>query len=136
MLPRMRTQSAGRPVAESRGGGTGERVGRDEKVRGPRGATGHPEVHQGLRHHSPTAQGAAVVAVPPSDRHHNGGKQEIGICISPTQRWWLIFHPQPTMAAAAAEKAAAVAAVVVGVSGVGWWQWGSGDEVAAMATVV
>nr|GEX19320.1 hypothetical protein [Tanacetum cinerariifolium] len=27
-----------------------------------------------LRHHSPTPQGAAVVAVPLSDRHHDGGK--------------------------------------------------------------
>ncbi|GJY85882.1 reverse transcriptase domain-containing protein [Tanacetum coccineum] len=30
--------------------------------------------HLGLRHHSPTPQGAAVVAVPSSDRHHDGGK--------------------------------------------------------------
>ncbi|GKC63898.1 hypothetical protein Tco_1096496 [Tanacetum coccineum] len=37
MPPRMRTQSVGRPVAESRGGGTGERVGRSGKGRGPRG---------------------------------------------------------------------------------------------------
>ncbi|GJX44865.1 putative reverse transcriptase domain-containing protein [Tanacetum coccineum] len=37
MPPRMRTQSAGRPVAESRGGGTGERVGRGGRGRGPRG---------------------------------------------------------------------------------------------------
>ncbi|GKE02601.1 putative reverse transcriptase domain-containing protein, partial [Tanacetum coccineum] len=36
MPPRMRTQSAGRPVAESRGGGTGERVGRGGRGRGPR----------------------------------------------------------------------------------------------------
>ncbi|GKB87254.1 hypothetical protein Tco_0959526 [Tanacetum coccineum] len=36
MLPRMRTRSAGRPVAESRGGGTGERVGRCGSGRGPR----------------------------------------------------------------------------------------------------
>nr|GFC79891.1 hypothetical protein [Tanacetum cinerariifolium] len=27
----------------------------------------------GLRHHSPTPQGAAAVAVPSPDRHHNGG---------------------------------------------------------------
>ncbi|GKD85466.1 reverse transcriptase domain-containing protein, partial [Tanacetum coccineum] len=37
MSPRMRTQSAGWPVAESRGGGMGERVGRGERGRGPRG---------------------------------------------------------------------------------------------------
>nr|GFA18645.1 putative reverse transcriptase domain, ribonuclease H-like domain, aspartic peptidase domain protein [Tanacetum cinerariifolium] len=37
MSPRMRTRSAGRPVAESRGGGTGERVGRGGRGRGPRG---------------------------------------------------------------------------------------------------
>ncbi|GJT13158.1 reverse transcriptase domain-containing protein [Tanacetum coccineum] len=37
MSPRMRTQSAGWPVAESQGGGTGERVGRGGKGRGPRG---------------------------------------------------------------------------------------------------
>ncbi|GKF67338.1 hypothetical protein Tco_0197017, partial [Tanacetum coccineum] len=37
MPPRMRTRSADRPVAESRGRGTGERVGRGEKGRGPRG---------------------------------------------------------------------------------------------------
>ncbi|GJT23073.1 hypothetical protein Tco_0893010 [Tanacetum coccineum] len=35
--PRMRTRSAGRPVTESRGGGTGERVGRDRKGKGHRG---------------------------------------------------------------------------------------------------
>nr|GEW79891.1 hypothetical protein [Tanacetum cinerariifolium] len=32
-----------------------------------------PMLHQGLRHHSPTPQGEAVVAVPSSDRHHDGG---------------------------------------------------------------
>ncbi|GJX93864.1 putative reverse transcriptase domain-containing protein [Tanacetum coccineum] len=37
MSPRMRTQSAGRPVIESRGGGMGERVGRGGRGRGPRG---------------------------------------------------------------------------------------------------
>ncbi|GKD61678.1 hypothetical protein Tco_1299187, partial [Tanacetum coccineum] len=38
MLSRMRTRSAGRPVAESRGDGTGRRVGRGGgRVRGPRG---------------------------------------------------------------------------------------------------
>ncbi|GJX68714.1 putative reverse transcriptase domain-containing protein [Tanacetum coccineum] len=36
MPQRMRTRSAGRPVAESRGGGTGERVGRCGRGRGPR----------------------------------------------------------------------------------------------------
>ncbi|GJX51183.1 hypothetical protein Tco_0278028 [Tanacetum coccineum] len=36
MPPRMRTQSAGRHVAESRGGGTGEQVGRGGRGRGPR----------------------------------------------------------------------------------------------------
>ncbi|GKD36242.1 hypothetical protein Tco_1251751 [Tanacetum coccineum] len=34
----MRTQSAGRPVTESQGGGTGERVGRGRRGRGPKGA--------------------------------------------------------------------------------------------------
>ncbi|GJV42119.1 putative reverse transcriptase domain-containing protein [Tanacetum coccineum] len=37
MLPRMRTRSVGRPVAESRGGGMGERVGRGGRGRGPKG---------------------------------------------------------------------------------------------------
>ncbi|GJU80150.1 hypothetical protein Tco_1282515 [Tanacetum coccineum] len=37
MPPRMRTQSIGWPVAESRGGGTGEWVARGGRVRGPRG---------------------------------------------------------------------------------------------------
>ncbi|GKD53332.1 hypothetical protein Tco_1286719, partial [Tanacetum coccineum] len=37
MPPRMRTRSAGRPVAESRGKGMGERVGRGVRGRGPRG---------------------------------------------------------------------------------------------------
>ncbi|GKB16905.1 putative reverse transcriptase domain-containing protein [Tanacetum coccineum] len=37
MPPRMRTRSAGRPVAKSRGGGTGKRVGRGGRGRGPRG---------------------------------------------------------------------------------------------------
>ncbi|GJU93374.1 hypothetical protein Tco_1318130 [Tanacetum coccineum] len=36
MPPRMRTRSAGRPTAESLGGGTGVRVGRDERGRRPR----------------------------------------------------------------------------------------------------
>ncbi|GJW75801.1 putative reverse transcriptase domain-containing protein [Tanacetum coccineum] len=36
MPPRMRTRSAGRPTAESLGGGTGERVGRDGRGRSPR----------------------------------------------------------------------------------------------------
>ncbi|GJT30595.1 hypothetical protein Tco_0910870 [Tanacetum coccineum] len=36
MPPRMRTQSGGRPVAESRGEGTSERVGRGGRGRGPR----------------------------------------------------------------------------------------------------
>ncbi|GJU92932.1 putative reverse transcriptase domain-containing protein [Tanacetum coccineum] len=42
MPPRMRTQSAGRPAAESLGGGTGERVGRGGRGRRPRegGANG------------------------------------------------------------------------------------------------
>nr|GEU34455.1 hypothetical protein [Tanacetum cinerariifolium] len=37
MPPRIRTLSAGRPVAESRGGGTGKRIGRGERGRAPRG---------------------------------------------------------------------------------------------------
>ncbi|GKF06848.1 putative reverse transcriptase domain-containing protein [Tanacetum coccineum] len=37
MSPRMRTRSAGRPAAESLGGGTGKRVGRDGRGRRPRG---------------------------------------------------------------------------------------------------
>nr|GEW66043.1 retrovirus-related Pol polyprotein from transposon TNT 1-94 [Tanacetum cinerariifolium] len=41
-------------------------------------------LHQGLRHHSPTPQGAAVVAVPSSERHHDGDRQEIGIFLSST----------------------------------------------------
>nr|GFB70318.1 hypothetical protein [Tanacetum cinerariifolium] len=32
-----------------------------------------PRHHVGLCHHSPTPQGAAVVAVPSFDRHHDGG---------------------------------------------------------------
>ncbi|GKG19381.1 hypothetical protein Tco_0376480, partial [Tanacetum coccineum] len=36
MPPRVITQSVGRPVAESRGGGTGEQVGRGGRGRGPR----------------------------------------------------------------------------------------------------
>ncbi|GKF54024.1 hypothetical protein Tco_0160934, partial [Tanacetum coccineum] len=37
MLPRIRTQSDGWLIAESRGGGTGERVSRGGRGRGPRG---------------------------------------------------------------------------------------------------
>nr|GEY33694.1 hypothetical protein [Tanacetum cinerariifolium] len=37
MPPRMRTRSVGRLVGELRRGGTGERVGRDGRGRGPRG---------------------------------------------------------------------------------------------------
>ncbi|GKF72327.1 hypothetical protein Tco_0208441, partial [Tanacetum coccineum] len=36
MLPKMRTRSAGRPAAESLGGGTGERVGRGGRGGRPR----------------------------------------------------------------------------------------------------
>ncbi|GKF92925.1 hypothetical protein Tco_0279644, partial [Tanacetum coccineum] len=36
MPSRMRTRSAGRPAVESLGGGTGERVGRCGRGRGPR----------------------------------------------------------------------------------------------------
>ncbi|GJT27095.1 reverse transcriptase domain-containing protein [Tanacetum coccineum] len=45
MPPRMRTQSAGRPAAESLGGGTGERVGRGGRGRRPReeGVNGNVE---------------------------------------------------------------------------------------------
>ncbi|GJX17159.1 putative reverse transcriptase domain-containing protein [Tanacetum coccineum] len=45
MPPRMRTQSAGRPVAELQGRGTGERVGRGGRGRGPRveGVNGNVE---------------------------------------------------------------------------------------------
>nr|GEZ53757.1 reverse transcriptase domain-containing protein [Tanacetum cinerariifolium] len=39
MSPRMRTRSVGQPVAKSHGGGTGERVGRCGKGRGPRGGS-------------------------------------------------------------------------------------------------
>ncbi|GKG00496.1 hypothetical protein Tco_0302186, partial [Tanacetum coccineum] len=35
MQPRMRSQSSGRPVAELRGGGTGEQVARGGRGRGP-----------------------------------------------------------------------------------------------------
>nr|GEX76762.1 putative reverse transcriptase domain-containing protein [Tanacetum cinerariifolium] len=38
MPPRMRNRSAGRPVAESRGGGMGGRVSRDGRGRGPKGS--------------------------------------------------------------------------------------------------
>nr|GEX61356.1 putative reverse transcriptase domain-containing protein [Tanacetum cinerariifolium] len=37
-----------------------------------------PMLHQGLRHHSPTPQGAAVVAVRSSDRHHDGAEAKLG----------------------------------------------------------
>ncbi|GJR00602.1 reverse transcriptase domain-containing protein [Tanacetum coccineum] len=37
MSPRVMTRSGGRPIAESRGGRTGERVGRGRRGRGPRG---------------------------------------------------------------------------------------------------
>ncbi|GKF44296.1 hypothetical protein Tco_0130848, partial [Tanacetum coccineum] len=37
MLPRMRTRSVGQPIAESRGGGTSEWVGKYGRGRGPRG---------------------------------------------------------------------------------------------------
>ncbi|GJR66872.1 hypothetical protein Tco_0012937 [Tanacetum coccineum] len=45
MPPRMRTRSAGRPAAESLGGGTGERVGRVGRGRRPReeGVNGNVE---------------------------------------------------------------------------------------------
>ncbi|GJW52139.1 reverse transcriptase domain-containing protein [Tanacetum coccineum] len=51
MPPRMKTRSAGRPVAESRGRGTGERVGRGGRGRGPmrEGVNGNVEgVNEGV----------------------------------------------------------------------------------------
>ncbi|GKB61020.1 hypothetical protein Tco_0917206 [Tanacetum coccineum] len=56
-------------------------------------AARHPE---GLRCHSPTPHGAAVVAVPSSDRHHDGGVFR--------RLWWLIRHPQPATTAVATGK--------------------------------
>ncbi|GJW12886.1 hypothetical protein Tco_1578713 [Tanacetum coccineum] len=56
-------------------------------------AARHPE---GLRRHSPTPHGAAVVAVPLSDRHHDGGKKSKVFggsleCFADCWRqpWWL-----------------------------------------------
>nr|GFA94415.1 hypothetical protein [Tanacetum cinerariifolium] len=119
---------------------------------------------RGLRHHSPTPQGAAVVVVPSSDRHHDGGlagtapiRQQIKSINHPNYLFHFIIDP--TTAAAAAGKVAAVAVVptvvvnsyeaaAVGACGVGsgddgvvvvrmWWT--SPAEVAAakmiMATV-
>ncbi|GJR55636.1 hypothetical protein Tco_1406157 [Tanacetum coccineum] len=64
----------------------------------------------GLRHHSPTPQGAAVVAVPSSERHHLP-----------------IRHPQPATAgkAAAAAVVAAVAWEDGGTRLNGWRGWRS-----------
>ncbi|GJU23780.1 hypothetical protein Tco_1157122 [Tanacetum coccineum] len=42
-------------------------------------AADHPRHPMGLRHHSPTPQGAAVVAVPSSDRHHDGGGYMVAV---------------------------------------------------------
>ncbi|GJU93809.1 putative reverse transcriptase domain-containing protein [Tanacetum coccineum] len=47
MPPSMRTRSAGRPVVESRGGETGERVGRGGMGRGPRNVEGVNEAQVG-----------------------------------------------------------------------------------------
>ncbi|GJV76493.1 putative reverse transcriptase domain-containing protein [Tanacetum coccineum] len=60
----------------------------------------HPE---GLRRHSPTPHGAAVVAVPSSDRHHDGG-------LAADSPYWSATHGRAT-AAAAAGKAGAVVVV-------------------------
>ncbi|GJV38988.1 hypothetical protein Tco_1417428 [Tanacetum coccineum] len=60
----------------------------------------HPE---GLRRHSPTPHGAAVVAVPSSDRHHDGG-------LAADSPYRSATHGRAT-AAAAAGKAAAVVVV-------------------------
>nr|GEW79193.1 hypothetical protein [Tanacetum cinerariifolium] len=80
-----------------------------------------PMIHWGLRHHSPTPHGAAVLAVPSSDRHHDGGlaadspiQQQIKSINHPTYPFHFIIDP-PT-AAAAAGKAAAVAVVAVAVT--------------------
>nr|GFB20410.1 hypothetical protein [Tanacetum cinerariifolium] len=86
-----------------------------------------------LRHHSPTPQGAIVVAVPSSDCHHDGGRD----------RGFSKFHRDgggqsttysPTTAATAVGKAVVVAAVVVAVvlgrvmGGGCWLPWrGYGD---------
>ncbi|GKD96304.1 hypothetical protein Tco_1380201, partial [Tanacetum coccineum] len=43
MPPRMRTRSAGRPAAESLGGGTGVQVGRDGRGRRPREGCSYKE---------------------------------------------------------------------------------------------
>ncbi|GKF27690.1 hypothetical protein Tco_0094032 [Tanacetum coccineum] len=42
-------------------------------------AADHPRHPMGLRHHSPTPQGADVVTVPSSDRHHDGGGSVVAV---------------------------------------------------------
>nr|GEX12429.1 reverse transcriptase domain-containing protein [Tanacetum cinerariifolium] len=93
----------------------------------------HPK---GLHHHSSTPQGAAVVAVPSSDRHHDGGLAADNPYSTTNQ-----INQPPDLSISfynrSAGKAAAVAAVVVAValvvslvySGVigadgdgGWWR--------------
>ncbi|GJR99624.1 hypothetical protein Tco_0316133 [Tanacetum coccineum] len=48
----------------------------------------------GLPHHNPTPQGAAVVAVPSSDRHHDGAsgarcgsRGDVGVVVSKVVSW-------------------------------------------------
>nr|GEZ97084.1 hypothetical protein [Tanacetum cinerariifolium] len=71
---------------------------------------------------SPTPQGAAVVAVPSSDRHHDGGLAADSPYSTPNHDQpyrgggGYSANHSPTTAAAAAGKAAAVAAVVVAVA--------------------
>nr|GFB99830.1 reverse transcriptase domain-containing protein [Tanacetum cinerariifolium] len=67
MPPRMRTRSAGRPVAESQGGGTGERVGRGTRGRGSQ--CGCRRSTRLLENHCPTI-------VEPLTRHFSSGSMQ------------------------------------------------------------
>ncbi|GKF20769.1 hypothetical protein Tco_0069407, partial [Tanacetum coccineum] len=80
MLPRMRIQSDGRPVAESLGGGTGERVGRSERGRRPReGNDERVEDLNGQRNNQGLGANGGVEGVNGNEEGANGGTPDFSM---------------------------------------------------------
>ncbi|GJX37129.1 putative reverse transcriptase domain-containing protein, partial [Tanacetum coccineum] len=80
MPPRMRTQSAGRPAAESLGGGTGERVGRGGRGRRPRkGNDEHVEDFNGQGNDQGLGDNGGIEEVNGNVEGANGGAPDFSM---------------------------------------------------------